>query len=292
MLVEVSSRRFEIPFECPCCGAAPDTEIAIPLVRTNRELARDTAHSMIVPYCRRCAAHVARWESVGVASAGILLVGLIAGIVFALAVHVAVGTGVFVVSVPVAWYVRELRRKRAARSIGESCAGPGRAISYLGWSGTTTAFELASHAYAARFAEANPNQLANHTSQLRVLLEGHRVARLAVPSAAQETVPPPATIDEWVARLRATKGVVERRQTLQRALDGLTDLAQRQVAIQTATELEVAPVLADLEGLTQTAKRQRLQRSIDDVRADNIPEALQAAVLFQLENELRGLGDS
>jgi hypothetical protein len=50
-----------------------------------------------------------------------------------------------------------------------------------------------------------------------------------------------------------------------------------------ATELEVGPILADLDGLEGAQRQQRLQRAIDDVRADNIPEALQVAILFDLE---------
>ena len=293
VLVEVSSRRFAIPFECPCCGAAPDAELAIAITSggaAGRPVARDTAHSLLVPYCRRCITHATRWEAAGIGSAAVMLGGIVGGIVLAITVHIGVGFAALGVAVPLAWLARKLRRDRAIAEQRESCAGPARALAYLGWSGTTSAFDLASHTYAARFAEANPAILANQTPALRKLLDGHRVARLAVPTpAATVTVPPPATAGDWIARIEGTIGTVERRATLGRALDALTDLGERQLCIQAATRLEVAPVVTALADLEPTPKLQRLQRAIDDVRADNIPEALQAAVLFELEGQLRAL---
>lgn len=287
VLVEVSSRRFTIPSECPCCGAVPDTELPIALT-AGRPLAADTARSILVPYCQRCAGHAQRWEASGVASAGIMLAGLVAGIALALGVHLIAGVAVAVVAAPLAYAARQVRRGKAKSACGESCAGPGRAVTYLGWSGTTTAFDFESHAYTARFAEANPSLVASPSPQLAKLLEGHRVARLAVPTpAASVVVPPPATLADWIAKLEAAIGSVSRRATLSRALDALTDLAERQLVIMKAKDLEIAPTLADLEGLEGPQQKQRLQRAIDDVRADNIPEALQVAILFDLEARLR-----
>ena len=287
VLVEVSSRRFTIPHECPCCGAVPDTELPISLT-AGRPLAAETARSLLVPYCQRCVGHAQRWDASGVASAGIMLAGLVAGIALALAVHVIAGVAAVAVATPLAYVARQVRRGKAKAACGESCVGPGRALSYLGWSGTTTAFDFESHAYSARFAEANPTLLASPSPQLSKLLEGHRVARLAVPTpAASVVVPPPATLADWIAKLEAAVGAVSRRVTLSRALDALTDLAERQLVIMKAKDLEVVPILADLEGLEGPQQKQRLQRAIDDVRADNIPEALQVAILFDLEARLR-----
>ncbi len=284
----MSSRRFTIPYECPCCGAVPDTELPIVLT-AGRPVATDTARSMLVPYCQRCVGHAERWDASGVTSAGIMLAGLITGISLALTVHVIAGVAAAVVAVPLAYSARHVRRRKAKAACGESCVGPGRALAYLGWSGTTTAFDLESHAYTARFAEANPSLVASPSRQLANLLEGHRVARLAVPTpAASVVVPPPATLADWIAKLEAAIGAVSRRVTLGRALDALTDLAERQLVIMKAKELEVAPIVADLQGLEGPQQKQRLQRAIDDVRADNIPEALQVAILFELENRLHG----
>jgi hypothetical protein len=267
----------------------PDTELPIALTATARALAPDTARSLLVPYCQRCVGHALRWEASGVASAGIMLAGLVAGIALALTVHIGVGIAAAVIAAPLGYAARQVRRTKAKAACGESCATTGRAVTYLGWSGTTTAFDFESHAYAARFAEANPSLIASPTPQLAKLLEGHRVARLAVPTpAASVVVPPPATFDDWIAKLEAATAAVSRRATVTRGLDALTDLAERQRFIMKATELEVAPIVADLEGLDAPQRRQRLQRAIDDVRADNIPEALQVAMLFDLESRLEG----
>lgn len=289
VLVEVSARRFTIPHECPCCGAVPDTELPIALTAiAGRPLAADTARSLIVPYCHRCVGHATRWEASGVASAAIMLAGVITGISLALTVHVLAGVAAAVVAAPLAYAARQVRRGKAKAACGESCVGPDRAVAYLGWSGSTTAFDFQSHAYTARFAEANPALVASPSPQLSKLLEGHRVARLAVPTpAASVVVPPPATLADWIAKLEAAVGVVSRRATLGRALDAITDLGERQLVILKAKELEVAPIVADLEGLDAARQKQRLQRAIDDVRADNIPEALQVAILFDLESRLR-----
>ncbi len=287
MLVEVNSRRFALPHECPCCGAVPDAELAIALTAIpNRPLATDTARSILFPYCQRCIGHVTRWEAAGVASAGVMLVGLIAGIALALTVHLGVGIGVAAVAAPIAYAAREVRRRKAKAGCGESCVGPGRAVTYLGWSGSTSGFDFDSHAYTARFAEANPTNVASPSPALSKLLEGHRVARLAVPTpAASVVVPPPATLADWVAKLEASVGAVSRRATLARALDALTDLAERQLVIMKAKDLEIAAL--DLAGLDPLQQRQRIEGAIAEVRADNIPEALQVAILYDLENRLR-----
>ena len=40
--VEIASRRFALPFQCPCCGAAPDTELTVPVTRIKgRPVAED-----------------------------------------------------------------------------------------------------------------------------------------------------------------------------------------------------------------------------------------------------------
>src|SRR5690349_3630999 len=79
--VEVASRRFAVPLDCPCCGATPDTELAVPLARAARDRATgDSARSMDFPYCRHCVDHVDRWESAGVMSAGLIVLGVAAGV--------------------------------------------------------------------------------------------------------------------------------------------------------------------------------------------------------------------
>jgi hypothetical protein len=293
VLVEVSARRFVIPFECPCCGAAPDAEMAIHLTRSaGRRVATESALALAFPYCQRCVAHVTAWEASGTIVVAVLLGGIIAGVIAGIATHFLVGLGVFAAAIPVAWLMTQARRGRAKASCGPSCACPGRALVYLGWSGSDSAFTFESHTYAARFAEQNPTVLSNASTSLKRLLEGHRVARLAVPTPATAvlTVPPPATLQDWIGRIEACKGAVSRRNILQRALDGLHEKHDRQEVIAAAMRLEVAPVLDEVDGLTSIAAKGRLQRAIDGFRADNIPEELQTAVLRELDTRWRKLG--
>ena len=77
--------------------------------------------------------------------------------------------------------------------------------------------------------------------------------------AASVVVPPPATLADWIAKLDAAVGSVSRRATLARALDALTDLAERQRVIMTATELEVAPLVAELDARGVTRRRDDLR---------------------------------
>jgi len=292
MLVQVAARKFVVPFECPCCGAAPDTEIAVHLTREpGRRVATETARALAFPYCQRCVAHLTAWESAGVLPVGVAVLGIIAGGVLAIATHPLVGL-VFAPALPVAWYLRRSRQTRAKASCGPSCASPGRALGYLGWSGAESAFMFESHTYAARFAEQNTGVLSSPTPQLRRLLEGHRVARLAVPTpaAAVQVIPPPATVSDWIGRIDSSKGAVARRNMLQRALDGLHEPRERQEAIDAASKIELTPILAEVEGLSAIAAKGRLQRAIDEVRADNMPEELQAAVLRELDGRWRQLG--
>ena len=66
VVIEVSARKFSIPFECPCCGAAADADLWVAATRTGKGAARETTRGLDFPYCARCIAHVAAWESAGV----------------------------------------------------------------------------------------------------------------------------------------------------------------------------------------------------------------------------------
>lgn len=293
-VVEVSTRRFEVPFECPCCGADPDAELAIPLTRTaEREAARDTARALVFPYCKRCVGHVELWDSAGLRSAGFMVAGLVVAVVVAIASALLIGATAFVAVVVLAWTLGEARRVAARAGTGPSCASPAKALAYLGWSGRASVLSFESPTYAARFAEHNEKRLVDVTAQLRTLLEGHRIARLAVPTPAAPhlVVPPPASVDDWLARIEASRSTVERRSTLRRALDVVHDGADRARLLAAASRLELAPLLGAIDALTSTAAKQhRLQRALDELRADNIPEELQEAEARQLEAKLRELG--
>jgi len=57
-VVEVASRTFALPMDCPCCGATPDSALLIAIARTARDrAAADSAKAIEVPYCRACIEH-------------------------------------------------------------------------------------------------------------------------------------------------------------------------------------------------------------------------------------------
>lgn len=291
--VEVAARKFAIPYECPCCGEGPDTEMRIPLERlANQPVAPDSPRALDFPYCKRCEAHAAASESAGVPSAGVMAIGIVAGGTLALATRLWVGALVFVAALPLAWLVLQGRRRAARARCTPSCASTDRAVAYHGWTGSRSSFAFKSLAYTARFAEQNADKLVDLSPQLQKLLEGHKLARLAVPTPAVAThaVPPPLGVREWIARIERAHGAVARRKAFQQATEMLGDLREKQQVILATTQLELAPI-ADRIALATTpaARHHELTAAISEIRADNIPEALQAAMLYQLEEQLRAL---
>ncbi len=287
VLVEVSSRRFAIPHECPCCGAIPDAELAVPV--TGKRATRTSASAMDMPSCKRCNAHIDASEAAGVASAAVLLVGLVTAII---ATIVLGPIGLFALPVAVALaFVLVTRRRRAAELMrGPSCAAAGKAIAYLGWNGTTTAFELASPTYAARFAEHNEKILHAPTPRLRTLLEGHARARVAVPSAVAPVAEPPSTLEAWIAKLSAATGPAGRRHLMVRALGAFTDDGSRAALVEAAAKIDLAPTYAKLAKASSLEDRAKvLAEAIARVTADNVPELLQDYELRELEKKLNSL---
>jgi hypothetical protein len=283
--IELAARRFTLPFECPCCGAPPDTELRI--------AAQATGQSLAIPYCARCAAHVREWDASGVASAGLTVLAIAAAIVAAFAATFLIAVAIFAVVTSLAWVLRSSRRAAAKAACGASWASPGLALSYHGGSGTTSGFACASPTYAARFAEANGELLANVTPQLRKLIDGYHKARLAVPTpaVAAGVAPPPLGAREWMARLETTQGTVARRIALERALEMIEDPPSRRELIQTVARIELAPLLGRLQRRSSAAaKRALLAAAIEQIRADNIPAELEAAELEKLEARLAELG--
>jgi hypothetical protein len=285
VVVEVSARKFTIPFECPCCGAPPNDEVPI--------VASGPAQRVLVPYCKRCLAHARALEASGVASAGVMVLGIFAAIVVAVVVALWLAALVFVLAAVLGWWLRTARRRAADAGKGASCATTGFAIGYLGWTGTASNFVFASPTFAARFAEQNEPVLANVSPQLRKLVDGYHRARLAIPTpaVAAGVAPPPLTARDWIARLESTKGTFARRVQLQRALEMVDEAHPRRELIQTVARIELAPLLARLQDLTSpAAKRSLLETSIEEVRADNIADELQAAELRELQARLAELG--
>jgi hypothetical protein len=279
LTVQVSSRRFTIPFECPCCGAPPDSELRIPRAR-DATAATDSATGLDVPYCSRCIRHAKAWDHAGVGSAAVLVVGVTAFVVVSLVVaRPLLGLAMLVASIPIALVVAGARRTKAKAGCSESCASPGMAVHYRGWNGTLTSLSFESLTYAARFGEHNPSTVLE-TPQLRKLLESHRVARLQVPTPVAAVVIPvtPNAID-WKRRIEQAKGPLARRTAFSRAMDAVHDADDRR---------ELARVAANAELANVGKTRAEIEAAIAAVRADNIPDELQAAALEQLQARLAG----
>ena len=283
VIVEVAARRFAVPYECPCCGAVPDAELWVPAPRG--PTGGQSARGLRFPYCKACLQHVESSETAGLLSAGLMVAAIAAALVVALLTRWYIGALIVVVVAPLAWLLAQRRRTAARASCGPACAGPGKAVAYLGWSGNASAFSFESLTYTARFAEQNAN-LVNVSTQLRRLLEGHKIARAAMPTpaAAAEAVPPPMSVRDWVARIEGTRLATARRYWLQRALDVFHEEAERAELVRAVCKLELAPVLAKLDRLATTgAKRDYLHEVTEEIRTDNIPEPLQIAELRELE---------
>lgn len=285
-VVEIASRRFALPFQCPCCGAAPDTELAVLVTRNKgRAVAEDSARGLDFPYCRRCLAHVQSWQGSGVVSAGITLAGLALGLAIALLVHVLGGLLMVLAASAVAYGLMTNRRAQAVAQCSPACPSADTAVAYFGWSGSSSTFAFRSPTYTARFAEDNTAKLVNASSSLRRLLEGHRVARLAVPTpAATMVVPPPNTGREWLARIEKAPTRVARRHDLHNALELIQDPTERQDLLRAATRAEVAAVRDKLQRLSGEARTSYLEQAIQAVAVDNVPAELQRAVLAELES--------
>jgi hypothetical protein len=112
------------------------------------------------------------------------------------------------------------------------------------------------------------------------VMEGHKLARLAVPTpaAAVRTVPAAATVADWLDRITTAPTRVARLDWLARALDASGDGADRRALVEATAKLELADV-TDKEPLT-------IQKAIIATRADNIPEELRDEIVRQLEARL------
>jgi hypothetical protein len=283
--VEVAARTFALPADCPCCGATPDTEMTVPLSRRARDrAAADSARSIEVPYCRQCAAHTAAWDSAGVLSSGLIVIGLGAGAAVIVASSTVLGLAVIGAGVAIALAVAATRRTQAKHGCRESCSSPHLAVAYLGWTGTSTGFSFESIAYAAKFAEQNQPKLVEDP-RVRTLLDRYKLARIAVPTpaAAVQAIPPPPDAAEWMARLAAMPGRVARRASLSRALEVLTEPRERQQVVRAVAAIELATLMSPIERLHGPARERALRAAQAHVRADNLPDELREVLLRDLE---------
>src|SRR5439155_5609316 len=112
---------------------------------------------------------------------------------------------------------------------------------------------------------------------LRRLVDGHHMARLAVPTpaAAVNVVSQPPTVLEWIAKIERFAGPVARRNALGRALEVIHEPNERQELLLAASRIEIGAVIDYVDKLSShVAKKRRLQKAIEDIRTDNIPDEL------------------
>lgn len=284
-IVEVSSRRFAYPAQCPCCGAAPDGGVRVPVTPTpGRDVAPDSARALEFPYCTRCIAHVRRWHDAGVVPTGIALAGVIAGCVLVVVASILVGLFVATAAIFIAYGLINHRRAQVIAACGPSCASPDVAVAYHGWTGKSSAFAFRSHAYTARFAEDNTVLLCQITPHLKRLLDGHRIARLQVPTpAAAMAVPPPRSAKAWIEKIERGSSRVGRLTDTQIALDLTPDETEKQDILRAATKAEMASIHAQLAKLSGGARTSYIEAKMVELAADNMPPELQRAVLAELE---------
>lgn len=291
-LVEVCSREFAYPDECPCCGAAADGELVIRLRPSQRTTGSDTARRLLFPYCRRCIDHVEVWETGSMISALLVLAGAACAFVNGVMGHLAFGLMVFTAAIALAVFVTSVFRSRAGAGCRPSCATANKAVRYYGWSGVTSAFRLASPTYAARFAEHNAHQLVNVDGSLRALLERHEHARRLVPTpgAPYRVVPPPLSADGWLDQIASQPSRVARRMLLCRALEAGHDDSVEALLVDLVCTSELGALKTELAGRGPVTRKRLVDEAIAAARADNLPRPLRNALLAALLDLRRGQG--
>lgn len=281
-VVQVCSRSFDYPSDCPCCGSEPDAELAIPLTSSDHVASPDTARRQLFPYCMRCIRHVVAVEDARTISAVILLVGVALASVVGLGEDPMDGVIVLLGTFALVMIAGSILLALARRRCSTACASAERAVTYLGWSGSTSAFRFSSAVYTARFAECNASKLVSVTPALAKLLEGHARAREEVPTpAAPFRAVMPHTRAAWSVHFAAQAGCLARRRALSRALGLTYEASERAALISMIAHAELDALLADIDG-QPSARRRRAQLAIDEVSADNLPDELREVMLREL----------
>lgn len=288
VLVEVCSRRFVFPLECPCCGALPDSELVVP-IRTNlRQLADSTAREALFPYCRYCVEHVEHWDVGSMTKAAITLLGITAGLLLVWSAGLVAGIVLFLLAAILAHLVGTHIHARATSHCGHSCVSARRCVDYYGWSGSTSTLGFASPSYTARFAEQNSADLVSVSPELRRLLEANIEARRRVPTPAVASAIPPSPDDpaSWIEHVERQPTRVLRRQAVTRALASLATRADREIVIAAAAHWELAPVVELLGRTPRRRRRARIDELAERIQCDNLAAPVVGAMLVQLERLL------
>jgi hypothetical protein len=171
MKVDVSGAILRFPEECACCGACPDTDLAISASRSwGKRVIRTEEREWAVPYCARCLEHVRRSRDAGTfaRAATVFSIALAAITGYLEAWYWGIGLAVGLIALTIFIYGRLL--KRAESYSNHDCVGLDYAISYGGWSGSLHSFEIASSKFARDFMLINERKLVNLSTKAANLL--------------------------------------------------------------------------------------------------------------------------
>jgi hypothetical protein len=286
--LELCSREFTYPDECPCCGAIPDLELAIPLVIQERTRRDESPEEIPFVYCAECIDHVSVWRTGSMVSSVTTALGIVACFVLVIVESALTGMAALGVAVAFAVVEKSIITSHARSRSKQSCACVEYAVTYGGWSGSTTMFAFESPAYAASFAEHNRMSLVGSAEPLR-LLEAHEIARRHVPTPAAplRVLPQPHDARGWSNYIANRPNRITRRVALKRALDVVADESDRTTLVEAVSRSELAPIFDELDQLGIAGRRRRLQRALAMARFDNMPNALRVAQIRELERRLR-----
>jgi hypothetical protein len=194
---------------------------------------------------------------------------------------------------------RETEKARAL--IGADCCTPGRAATYLGWSGSVHSFDFRSERFAVLFLDRNATKALNVAPRLRAAAaelheQQRRPPTAALPPASSSTeAPGPAPRDgdlflRWVSKIETAKGPASRRAALEAATRQIQNPDDKARLFQEATRIEVDAALTKADSLkTVAAKRRVLQEALEYVRSDNVPDTFQTDEIKKLEAALAQL---
>lgn len=99
-------------------------------------------------------------------------------------------------------------------------------------------------------------------------------------------------VTQAIGAIEKAQGPVARRRQLDRFLASILDAKKRDLLLLAASRIEVHAVLDKVDRLkTQQAKRRHLEQAIAALRADDVPDDLQAQELRWLEDALRALDE-
>lgn len=167
------------------------------------------------------------------------------------------------------------------------------AATFVRWSGSIQEFWFENSRYAALFLAANARKAVN------VSLEAQRLVAELAPDAAERprkrspgTRPAPAPRPDeaylsWIGRIEGAKGPAKRRAIVEAALRDLSGGEYREKLLVEAARIEVHAALDKADGLeTRAAKLRTLRSALDAVRADEIPDELQAREIYLLEQAI------